>query len=240
MLLEDDLDGLLLVGAFVDATIGRLVERHNTPVVLVDAYAAEHIYDSVVSDNFRGAHEAVSYLIECGHRHIGLVGSLPTTYPSIEERRRGYLRALREHGIAPPYFADSHIPPDQAAEATADLLRRFPRITALFCCNDALAIAVMQAAQALGRAVPGDLSIVGFDDIDLAAHVTPALTTMRVDKLSMGRLAVQLLVNRATFPATGRVTTVLRPALVKRRSVAAPVTESHSQSFGGVVVRFLM
>src|SRR5581483_8186690 len=67
MLLEDDLDGLLLVGAFVDATIARLVQRRATPAVLVDAYAAENDYDSVVSDNFRGAHQAVTYLIEAGH-----------------------------------------------------------------------------------------------------------------------------------------------------------------------------
>lgn len=219
MLLEDDLDGLLLVGAFVDPTIGRMMERRTMSTVLVDAYAVEHTYNSVVSDNFRGAHEAVSYLIRNEHRHIGLVGSLPSAYPSIEERRRGYLQALQEHGITPQYFADSHIPSEQAAEAAADLLRRFPRITALFCCNDAMAIAVMQAAQALGRSVPDDLSIIGFDDIDLAAHVTPALTTMRVDKLSLGRLAVQLLANRAAFPTMSCVTTVLRPTLIERQSV---------------------
>jgi LacI family transcriptional regulator len=220
MLLEDELDGLLLVGAFVDSTITRLMERRTTPTVLVDAYAAENRYDSVVSDNFRGAYEAVSYLIEHGHRHIGIVGSLPTAYPSIEERRRAYLQALQDHGIEQPYFADSHhVSHKEAVEATIDLLRRFSHITALFCCNDMMAIAVIQAMQARGRRVPDDISVIGFDNIDMAEHVTPPLTTMHVDKVSMGQLAVQLLTNRAEFPAASCVTAVLRPTLVERQSV---------------------
>jgi LacI family transcriptional regulator len=219
MLLEDDLDGLLLLGAFVDSTVARLVERRTIPTVLVDAYAAGNVYDSVLSDNFRGAHEAVSYLIACGHRHIGLVGSLPTAYPSIADRRRGYIQALQDQGITQRYFADSHLPANQAVAAAVELLQRAPAITALFCCNDAMAIGVLQAAQALGRSVPDDLSVIGFDDIDLAEHVTPALTTMHVDKISMGRLAVQLLSNRAEFPTASSVTAVLRPTLIERHSV---------------------
>jgi LacI family transcriptional regulator len=221
MLLEDDLDGLLLVGAFVDATIARMMQRRATPTVLVDAYAAENGYDSVVSDNFRGAYQAVAYLIRQGHRQIGVVGSQPSAYPSIAERRRGYLQALQDHGIAEPFFADSHLVREAAAAAAADLLRRAPGVTALFCCNDETAVGAMQAAQAIGRRLPADLSLVGFDDIDLAAHVVPPLTTMQVDKVSMGRLAVQLLAYRVAHPGASGVTTVLRPTLIERQSVRA-------------------
>lgn len=221
MLLEDDLDGLLLVGAFVDSTIARLMDRRTTPTVLVDAYAAENKYDSVVSDNFHGAREATAYLIAHGHRHIGLVGSLPNAYPSFEERRRGYLQALQDHGIATPYFADCHVERGEVNRAISELLQRSPQITALFCCNDSAAITALQTVQALGRSVPGDLSVVGFDNIDLAQHVSPALTTMHVDKMAMGRLAVQLLINRAEFPSSSYVTSVLRPSLVERQSVRA-------------------
>jgi LacI family transcriptional regulator len=221
MLFDGDLNGLLLVGAFVDATIARLMQRRATPIALVDAYAAENSYDSVVSDNFHGAYQAVTYLVEKGHRRIGVAGSLPNAYPSIEGRRRGYLQALRDHGIAEQYFADSHWTRAEATAAATALLRRSPEISALFCCNDETAIGVFNAAQALGRRVPEDLSIVGFDDIDLAAHVAPALTTMRVDKVSMGHIAVQLLAHRVEFPAAGCVTTVLRPTLIERQSVRA-------------------
>jgi LacI family transcriptional regulator len=219
MLLEDDLDGLLLLGAFVDATIARLMQRRATPTVLVDAYAAENGYDSVVSDNFRGAYQAVAYLIQQGHRQIGVVGSLPNAYPSIAERRRGYLQALQDYGIAEQHFADSHLTREESAAAVAELLRRAPGVTALFCCNDETAVGVMQAAQALGRRLPEELSLVGFDDIDLAAHIVPALTTMQVDKVSMGRVAVQLLAYRVAYPAASHMTTVLRPTLIERQSV---------------------
>ncbi len=219
MLLSDELDGLLLVGAFVDSTISKLMERRSTPLVLVDAYAARNVYDSVLSNNFAGARQAVSYLIANGHQHIGLVGSVPNAYPSIAERRRGYLQALEDHNISEPYFADSHIVPQDAAEAAVALLRRAPQITALFCCNDAMAITTMQAAQLAGRRVPDDLSIIGFDNIDLAEHITPALTTMHIDKASIGRLAVQLLANRADFPDASCVTAAVQPTLVERQSV---------------------
>jgi LacI family transcriptional regulator len=226
MLLEDGLDGLLLIGAFVDATIARLMHRSPTPTVLVDAYAADNGYDSVVSDNFRGAYQAVAHLLQQGHRRIGVVGSMPGAYPSIEERRRGYLQALSDYGVTQPLFADSHIAHLEAAAAAVELLRRVPDITGLFCCNDLIAIEVMRAAQQLGRGVPDDLSIVGFDDIDLAAHVAPALTTMHVDKVSMGRMAVQLLAQRVEFRDASCVTAVLRPTLVERQSVRTVTAEA--------------
>jgi LacI family transcriptional regulator len=219
MLLEDQLDGLLLVGAFVDHTVERMIRRRATPVVLVDAYATEGSYDAVVTDNFRGAYEAVTYMVQRGHRHIGMVGSLPDAYPSIGERRRGYVHALLDNGIPERYFADSHLTREEAAESTAELLRHYPQVTALFCGNDEIAAAVIQAARAAGKRLPDDLSIVGFDNIDLAEHLTPALTTVHVDKASMGRLAVQLLADRAEFPAAACVTAVLRPTLVERQSV---------------------
>jgi LacI family transcriptional regulator len=219
MLLEDQLDGVLLIGAFVDHTIEQLIQRRGTPVVLVDAYATSGYYDAAVTDNVRGAYEAVTYLIQQGHRQIGMVGSLPDAFPSIEERRRGYIQALLDHDIPERYFADSHLSHEEAAESTAELLRRYPGVTALFCGNDVTAVAAMQAARAHGRRLPEDLSIVGFDNIDLAEHITPALTTMHVDKAGMGRLAVQLLANRAEFPDAGCATAVLRPTLVERQSV---------------------
>lgn len=219
MLAEAQLDGIVLVGAFVDHTIDQLLQRRGLPAVLVDAYASLHAYDAVVSDNFRGAYEATCHLIGLGHRHIGLAGTLPDAYPSIAERRNGYFQALTDHGIAERYFADAHlVQHDELEAAVTALLSQHSDITALFCANDMTAISAMAVARALGRHMPEELSVIGFDDIDLAAHVTPGLTTMHVDKISMGRLAVQALANRLEFPETSCVTTVLRPTLIERQS----------------------
>jgi len=191
----------------------------SIPVVLVDAYSESNAYDAVVSDNFQGAYRAVSYLIENGHRHIGLVGTTRRAYPSILERRRGYLEALRDHDIAETYFADCILRHDESHVAAKQLLAQNPQITALFGANDRVTIAAMHAAFELGRRVPDDLSLVGFDDIDLAHLTSPALTTMQVDKINMGRIAVQALINRAHTPDIPPTTIALRPCLIERRSV---------------------
>jgi LacI family transcriptional regulator len=221
LLLEaNSADGLLLVGAFLNEALIQLVEHRSTPIVLVDAYAPSDMYDTVVSDNFAGAFKAVTHLIEHGHRQIGLVGSHPDAYPSIQERERGYIQALEDHDISDHFVAEGHIiRAEEIAEATTDLLRSNPQITAIFAVNDEVAITTMDVARNLGRRLPDDLSIVGFDNIDLADCVSPALTTMHVDKLGMGRLAVQLLVNRIEHPESSPVRAVVRPRLVERSSI---------------------
>lgn len=215
---EKNVDGLLLVGTFLDKTLQHVLEAQSVPVVLVDGYS-DYSYDSIVTDNVNGAAEAVTHLIRRGHRHIGIVGSRANAYPSIRERREGYVRALRENGISEKYFADSALDDAEATQAAHKLLSEHAEITALFGANDAIAIAAMHAAEALGFEVPHNLSVVGFDDIDVAQHVFPSLTTMHVDKIGMGRMAVQLLRNRAQHPEAERVTAVVRPRLIERQSV---------------------
>jgi LacI family transcriptional regulator len=219
LLSQDKLDGLLLVGAFVGEALHQELRAKQVPVVLVDAYATPHRYDAVLSDNARGAYQAVSYLIENGHRHIGLIGTHPNSYPSVLQRRTAYERALHEHGIKKKYLADSSFEPSQVARATRQLLEKNPQITALFGASDTVAITALTTAASMGRRVPQDLSIIGFDDIDLAQNVTPPLTTMHVDKINMGRLAVQLLADRVQFPDSEKIITLLQPRLVERRSV---------------------
>ncbi len=218
-LLDSDIvDGLLLVGAFLDAPLYRLLGSGRLPLVLVDAYAAVPGCDAVLSDNMRGAAEIVDYLLDHGHCNIGMVGGGENAYPSLRERRQGYRHALRAAGVAVDYLADCT--PNDAEEATRQLLLANPQLTALFCCNDHVALRVARAAQRLGRRIPGDLSLAGFDDIDFAAHLEPPLTTMHVDKIAMGRLAVQQLEARFAFPTNDQVTALLRPRLVERNSVA--------------------
>lgn len=215
----EHVDGLLLVGTFVDRTFDHLLGEKSLPTVLVDAYSESTAYDAVVTENYQGAFQAVAYLIERGHRHIGLVGSLPHAYPSIRERRRAYVDVLQEQGVTTTYFADCHLRREEAFAATTQLLQHNPQITALFGVNDDMAIAAMRAAQTLGWQVPQDVSVIGFDDIDLARLTIPALTTMQVDKLNLGRTAVQMLINRVQAPESPRVTVALSTHLIERQSV---------------------
>jgi LacI family transcriptional regulator len=221
MLMDRQVDGVLMIGTFLPETIQSIGSQFEKPVVLVDAYAPGSDFDSVVMDNLNGAIAAVDYLIALGHRQIGLVGSMPNTYPSIRERRKGYLRALKHHNITQPYIENSALSRDGGYQATLDLLRRSPEITAIFACNDESAFGVYDAARVLGLRIPQDLSVIGFDDIDFAANVTPPLTTVRIDKKFMGRLAVQMLMERAASPERPVLTTTISTILVKRGSVRA-------------------
>ncbi|MFO7680637.1 MAG: LacI family DNA-binding transcriptional regulator [Chloroflexota bacterium] len=218
LLVNSAVDGLLMVGAFVDETIDAILGERVPPIVLVDGYSDTESYDAVVSDNFGGAYQAVEYLIEQGHRHIGLIGSEPDCYPSLAERRHGYLRALKEHDIGETYLADFNVNRSQGGEETAVLLTAHPEVTALFCVNDNVAVGAMQAAHRLGRQVPSDLAIVGYDDTYLATSVSPALTTMHVDTRAMGRAAVHLLALRLEKPDAARSTLIVHPNLIVRDS----------------------
>ncbi|MFN8475228.1 MAG: LacI family DNA-binding transcriptional regulator [Anaerolineae bacterium] len=220
LLEEGDVDGVMLVGAFVDATITRLIERRALPLVLVDAYT-EACYDIVGTDNYRGAYEAVTYLLERGHRHIGLVGTQPDAYPSLKERRRGYIQALEDYGIAERYFGDCRIAKDEELVAATRLLSEQPDISAIFCSNDHVAVRVYEAAQMLGRRIPDDLSIIGFDNVDLALYLSPPLTTMHIDTPGLGTLAVDALVRRIESAEASCMTTLIRPRLIERQSVRA-------------------
>jgi LacI family transcriptional regulator len=217
-LLQQQLDGILLVGSFAEETIAEVASRGARAIVLIDATASAHRYDAVVSDNEAGAYTAVAHLIARGHRSIAYVSPAPQADPNFNQRRNGYLKALREHGLEAIAAPMSH---DDAAEAARAMLLRHPDVTALFGCNDAFAIEAMRVARALGRRVPDELSVIGFDDIELATQVTPALTTMAVDKVTMGRLAVQSLLSRLEWPDAVKVLTVLPPQLIERETVAA-------------------
>ncbi|MFN8623072.1 MAG: LacI family DNA-binding transcriptional regulator [Chloroflexota bacterium] len=214
-------DGLIVLGAQLSSGTAALL-ADGPPVVLVDAYADDRELDSVVSDNVGGARAAVEHLIGRGHRAIALAGTRTDSFPSIRGRRRGYLEAMEAAGLAPRLIDATHSDPDAAAAAVLADLAAHPGTTAVFCSNDEVACATIQAAARAGIDVPGRLSVVGFDDIDLARYVAPQLTTLAVDKVGMGRLAVVLLLHRLEFPDAAPAQAQLMPRLVERDSVIGP------------------
>jgi len=188
ILKDDTVDGLLIIGAvFSDPDIAAAIPQ-DKPVVLVDAYNLHQEIDSVLIDNYGGAYKAVSYLIAHGHTHIGLVASDGTVneHAGVRARRRAYLNALKDHDIAHVHIEDSSLTHHSGYEATIKLLQRSPEVTAIFACNDEAAAGVIAAANEMGRGVPDDISVIGFDDTEVATRTLPNLTTMFVDKALMG------------------------------------------------------
>jgi len=212
-------DGLIIVGVHLPPDMEGILEQ-SPPSILVDAYADDDAFDSVAPDNLGGARAATRYLLEKGHRNVAILGTEVSAYPSILQRRLGYQQVMAEAGLAAQCIDVPYWHADSAATAGVSFIRSHPEVTAVFCANDAVGVALLQALRLAAIPVPGQVSIIGFDDIDLAGFVTPGLTTMAVDKVGMGRMAVTLLAHRLAVGSDAGVTqTLVRPQLIERESV---------------------
>lgn len=208
-------DALLCVG-FIEPEIIGVLRKMPLPMVLVD-HAIPGL-TCVNPDNYEGSRMVTRYLIEQGHRRIAFLASSMAHY-SIYQRERGYRQALFDAGIllSPQYEATAPALSDltTSLEYALDELMALPEPPdALFCYNDAAAMVAINYCQNRGINVPGDLAIAGFDDIDLAAHITPALTTLAVDKEALARTAVEKLLAQSTASET------LLPVILKVRASA--------------------
>lgn len=219
MLTQEQLDGLLIIGMELTEGLLSHLSQQSLPIVLVDGYASGEPFDAVVTDNQRGAEEATHFLISRGHKQIALIGSQNNAYPSIRERREGYLKAIQNHGLS-PILGDCDLRPEAVPQVLDLMEENHPDVTAFFGCNDAVAIAITNTLESRGKKVPDDASVIGFDNIVLSQHIRPALTTMRVDKMAMGRYAINMLFNRFEHPKSNVIKTIMSPQLFVRDSVS--------------------
>lgn len=219
-LLEDKrVDGVLLCNSRLDDDALRTSLHHHTSVVLVNRRLNGDDFGCVIIDDEKGGHEITQYLLNADHRTIGFLTGPPASR-SGQKRIAGYRAAMTAAGITcnpdwmracPPSVEGGH-------EVATALLCDHPEITALFCYNDLVAIGALQAGQELGRAIPDTLAVVGFDDIPLAALVTPPLTTCHVSRYKMGIQAMTMLLERINGCTTECQQVILQPELVIRAS----------------------
>jgi LacI family transcriptional regulator len=220
LLLNDFIDAVLLVGICINEMLDAALGQTSLPTVLVDANSCSHKYDSVVIRNFEAGYQIANYLIDQGHRHIAFVGGFESSHPSLVDRRHGYLQALRDKGISKHYIGDcSYNDPQAVLETLRRMRQEAPEISAFMACNDKVAIELIQSANELGISVPDEISIVGFDNIILSDKIAPPLTTMNVDKVSLGRLGVELLLYRLRYPEAAVIQASTSTTLIERKSV---------------------
>lgn len=195
------------------------------PLVLVDNFVAEpeQKADAVLSDNYDGAMQVVRHLISLGHRQIAFINwKVDNDIYTFKWRKEGYLAALREAGIplSGHLIYDCHRERYEAIEDICkELLEQDPPVSAIFCANDLLASYFISGLYKLNIRVPDDISVVGFDDVDIARHIIPSLTTVHVHKATMGATAVKALLARAANPQSINVTYTLGVQLIVRDSV---------------------
>lgn len=204
------------------------VYRH-TPTVLIHSAVDQNIFNEVSPDIVAFNYHAACHLAELGHRHIGYIGG-----PRAEEeprwfelRRAGIERALLEYGIAPSCLhhqacADASM----GAAALQQLMTRYPETSAVMCINDEIAIAAVVGAQEMRLAVPRDLSVIGSNDIKIAAFFRPSLTTLAIDIRGMVETALDLLFDEISdhreVPGREPIKIKLPANLIVRDSTAPP------------------
>lgn len=194
LLAERRVDGIIVASSGLTERHGRWIAGALVPVVLVNCETSGGSRPAILSDNREGARVAAEHLLALGHRRLGLVLGQPAN-AATAERLGGVRDALEAAGLPPDELAtargDGHVAGGE--RATEELLRAIPGLTAIVCYNDLTAIGAIRAVRATGRRVPEDVSIVGFDDIDLARYVDPPLTTVAQQTARMGRWGVERL-----------------------------------------------
>jgi DNA-binding LacI/PurR family transcriptional regulator len=219
---ERRVDGILVTASRVGALYAPLLSGLKVPIVLINNQHPDEFIHSVTIDNVTASCAATRHLLDLGHRRIAYVGDR-FGLQSDTERFTGYRQALAaaDCPFLPELVAHGDGQARGAGQAMEKLLALRPRPTAVFCYNDMSALGAMQAIYAHGLSVPGDISVVGFDDLMITAFTRPLLTTIRQPKQQMGRLGVETLLQLFSGVET-EASVKLKGELVVRESTAPP------------------
>lgn len=215
----EDVDGVIVPPVSkTDPEVKRLVEG-SIAVVCVDRRIDNVRVDTIVSDNRKGAYEAVSHLIDLGYERIAFIGGIPRISTSVE-RRKGYKDALRDHGLPvdPTLIREGNSRQEGAARLTSDLLDLDDPPKALFTGNNLTTLGALSALNVRGVRIPEDVALVGYDDIPWAMALNPPPTVVDQPGYEIGRRAAEILLDRITEPNRSPTTVALKPNLIVRQS----------------------
>ena len=226
-LIDTAFDGIILTTAFIGSPIVDFLLDRRIPIVLAVRSNKLGNVDVVESDNRIAGIEAARHLLELGHRRIGLIlgpqevsTSVDRYEGCIEELDRASLRPRENHVIWGGYSHES------GYSGLVRIMNTASPPTAVFCANDVIAIGALEASRKMGLSVPGDLSIIGIDDIPVASWSMIGLTTIRLPIAEIGTLAVRRLVDRIGHGRIDGVQHDILPTSFVRRSTTAPPSET--------------
>ena len=225
-MVERGVEALVLVGADQPEDLFALMDRQKTPHVLLYVTPGSVPTRQIVGyDNYQAFSRIIEYLLELGHRSFGFIAQSTVFNDRARARQEGVRDTLAEHGLAirPRHFVEGNWKVEDGMKAFQAIMSMGDPPTAVVCGNDYLAIGCLLQARAMGLDVPRDVSVTGFDDVDMARLLDPGLTTMRVPDAEVGVMTGQYLVN----VLEGRPSVlgnVPAPELIVRGSTAAPTS----------------
>ena len=197
------------------------MKESQIPIVLIDSYCNDYYYHNIRIDNAYGSYLATRYILQNGHREIAfLVGRLQEN-GVMKKRLTGYQKALAEFGVPyqPDYVLEGQIDYESGVQHARAIVERHLPVTAAVAPADILAIGAMKGFYELGLRIPDDLSIIGFDDLEISRYMTPGLTTIKQQISLKGQRAVELLLKNIAQPGLTKQEEILTLELVERESV---------------------
>lgn len=228
LMLAEGVAGLIV--APTKETSDNLAEavKNGLPLVVIDRRMTRPKTDVVLADNQNGARLAIQHLLELGHRRIAIVNG-PQHLTSGRERYTGFREAMEDAGVSVDdrlvRFGDYQL--ESGYALTHDLLTQPPLPSALFIANNLMTIGALNAIHELGVTIPGDIAVIGFDDLPWAASLNPPLTTVGQPAFDIGVHAAELLLNRMEFPGRPARTIVLGTELLVRASCGSVAAENN-------------
>ena len=217
-------DALLLIGYDRTAESYALLDRRGIPHVVVWAYGRDPARVAIGFDNRKAMCALATEVLRLGHTQLGLITAPRTGNDRARERSHGAFEAVQARGLAPDALQVIETPYSIANGAAAfkQIMAQTPRPSAVLCGNDVLAAGALSAAREMGLRVPEDVSITGFDDIEIAEIVAPSLTTVHVPHRNMGRVAAQQLIAMRNAEGSGHSTEL--EATIMWRASLGPAT----------------
>ncbi|WP_418667736.1 LacI family DNA-binding transcriptional regulator [Allofournierella sp.] len=217
---ERNLDGIIVIGMYPDEFYQQM-KKTQIPIVLIDSYCNDHYYHSVRIDDAYGSYLATRHVLEYGHKRIAFFCGLIKENGVIKKRLTGYRQALEERGIAydPALVFEGKIDYESGVQLARQLARSATEATAVVATADILAVGAMKGFYDEGLHVPDDISIIGFDDLELAQYMTPGLSTIKQEIPLKGERAVELLLDSINDETLTKHELVLPVSLITRGSV---------------------
>lgn len=216
-------DGMILMTRSVDDQYIFELSRKHIPFVLLDRETSTVKADCILSNNMEAAEQATEHLIQHGHQRIAFISG-PVGSPDSNARLTGYRQILQKHGLPdlPSLLEIGDFLQPGGYQAMNHLLDQTVIPDAVFAANDEMAIGAIEAIRSRGLSVPEDVAVIGFDDIQMASYIQPALTTIRQPMRQFGTLAVQQLLRRIQDPSSAVETILLPTELIIRQSCGCP------------------
>lgn len=217
---ERNLDGIIVIGMYPDDFYQQM-KKSQIPIVLIDSYCNDYYYHNIRIDDAYGCYLATKYVISCGHKKIAFFSGELKESGVMQKRLLGYQQALEEYKIpfAPELVFEGQIDYDHGMYLAEKLMSLGTDITAVVAAADILAIGAMKAFYKANVKVPDDISVMGFDDLEISKYLTPGLSTIHQQISHKGELAVKMLLQNIQEPDLTKREQILPVKVIERESV---------------------